>query len=567
MDIDEPQTAAAISVENSVAPIKKEFLIAREPSTAFGDDESAAKRESGMNRDRYNSNSKEIPDNKDKLCMRLSIGLECTFGEECKFSHDIEGFMDKKGPDLGRRCPVFESFGTCEYGLRCRFAQAHTTENYRQMVDEDKVALSEQEKKTFNHISKDLLIRMRKKQLDFPRTKDFERVWDALNGSNNEEEDEDIEDEDYTMRGGSAQKRQRVQTGTIDFRGKSYLAPLTTLGNLPFRRVCKGFGVDITCSEMALATNIVQGKQSELALLRRHESEDIFGVQLAGRRADVIGRATEFINSECNVDFIDLNLGCPVDLAFNKGSGSALLNQPRQMERIVRMMRHVSDCDITVKFRTGIKPGNNLAHKLVPKFERWGAVMGTLHGRSRQQRYTNYADWDYIAECRQATGQIPLFGGGDVLSWEDYWGHLETQKQCDGVMIGRGALIKPWIFREINERRVWDISANERLDILKDFARFGMEHWGTDTYGIANTRRFLLEWQSFLHRYVPAGILEVLPQKMNDRPPAYYGRNDLETLMASPSSKDWIKISELVLGPAPTDFTFTPKHKSNSYDN
>ncbi|KAJ2801782.1 tRNA-dihydrouridine(47) synthase [NAD(P)(+)]-like protein [Coemansia guatemalensis] len=566
MDIDEPQAVVTTSVGNSVAPIKKEFLVVREPSTAPSANESTEKRETGINRDRYGANSKELPAAKDKLCPRTSVGLECNYSGECKFTHDIESFMAKKGPDLGRRCPVFEAFGTCEYGLRCRFAQAHTTANYRQIVDEDKVALSEQEKKTFNHVSKDMLIRLRKKKVDFPRTRDFERVWEAMKGNNNVEEDGDIEEEDDTMRIDSAQKRQRIQTGTVDFRGKTYLGPLTTLGNLPFRRTCKGFGVDITCSEMALASNILQGKQSELALLRRHESEDIFGVQLAGRRADVIGRATEFISAECNVDFIDLNLGCPIELAYNKGSGSALLTQPWQMERIVRTIRYVSDCDITVKFRTGIKPGDNLAHKLIPKFERWGAVMGTLHGRSRQQRYTKYADWEYIARCRQATGQIPLFGGGDVLSWEDYWDHLETQKQCDGVMIGRGALIKPWIFREINERRVWDISANERLDILKDFARFGMEHWGTDAHGIATTRRYLLEWQSFLHRYVPAGILEVLPQKMNDRPPAYYGRNDLETLMASSSSKDWIKISEMVLGPAPDGFTFIPKHKSNSYD-
>ncbi|KAJ1884274.1 tRNA-dihydrouridine synthase 3, partial [Kickxella alabastrina] len=116
------------------------------------------------------------------------------------------------------------------------------------------------------------------------------------------------------------------------------------------------------------------------------------------------------------------------------------------------------------------------------------------------------------------------------------------------------------------ERRVWDISATERLDMLREFARFGMEHWGTDTQGIDNVRRYLLEWQSFLYRYIPAGILEVLPQKMNQRPPAFIGRNDLETLMGSEKSRDWIKISEMILGPVSDDFTFVPKHKSNSYE-
>lgn len=96
--------------------------------------------------------------------------------------------------------------------------------------------------------------------------------------------------------------------------------------------------------------------------------------------------------------------------------------------------------------------------------------------------------------------------------------------------------------------------------------RCGLEHWGTDQKGVETTRRFLLEWLSFLYRYIPVGLLEVLPQDMNQRPPSHMcGRNDLETLMLSKNSADWVKISEMLLGPVPDGFYFEAKHKANAY--
>ena len=100
--------------------------------------------------------------------------------------------------------------------------------------------------------------------------------------------------------------------------------------------------------------------------------------------------------------------------------------------------------------------------------------------------------------------------------------------------------------------------------MLKDFVRFGLMHWGSDQQGVDNTRRFLLEWLSFLHRYVPIGILEGgCPPHLNMRPPAHMcGRSDLETLFLSTHSHDWVKISEMLLGPVPEGFRFEPKHKA-----
>jgi len=353
------------------------------------------------------------------------------------------------------------------------------------------------------------------------------------------------------------------------------VAPLTTVGNLPFRRIMKQFGADITCGEMAVATNLLQGSPSEWALLKRHPSEDVFGIQLAGAHADQFTRVSEVIEKYADIDFVDMNLGCPLDLLCNRGAGAALMQRDKKLKGALLGMSQNLSCPITVKMRTGWNMKRPFAHELVPRIQSWntsglGAIM--IHGRSRLQRYKSDADWDYISQVGNSqledTPRVPIIGNGDIFSYSDYEEKvLAHDNLSKTAMIGRGALIKPWLPTEIKEKRDWDISATERLDILKDFVKHGLEHWGSDQQGINNTRRFLLEWLSFLCRYVPVGLLEVTPQKMNHRPPLYLqGRSDLETLFLSPHSSDWVKISEMLLGPVPDDFAFKPKHKSSSYE-
>ncbi|KAL7002621.1 tRNA-dihydrouridine(47) synthase [NAD(P)(+)] [Sarracenia purpurea var. burkii] len=140
----------------------------------------------------------------------------------------------------------------------------------------------------------------------------------------------------------------------IDFREKLYLAPLTTVGNLPFRRVCKVLGADVTCGEMAMCTNLLQGQASEWALLRRHSSEEFFGVQICGAYPDTVTRTVELINQECTVDFIDINMGCPIDIVVNKGAGSALLTKPMRMKSIIQAATATVDRPITIKVLNNI---------------------------------------------------------------------------------------------------------------------------------------------------------------------------------------------------------------------
>lgn len=137
----------------------------------------------------------------------------------------------------------------------------------------------------------------------------------------------------------------------FDFTGKLYLAPLTTTGNLPFRRICKGLGADVTVCEMAMATNLLQGQASEWALLRRHPSEDNFGIQVCGGYPDALARCAELLEENVGASFVDVNMGCPIDVVCSKGAGSALLTKPGKMEQIARAMSPVLSVPLTLKTR------------------------------------------------------------------------------------------------------------------------------------------------------------------------------------------------------------------------
>jgi len=553
------------------------------------------------------------------LCLGLIRNNKCPW-DDCKFNHDIATVLKDRPADIGEQCVIFEKFGSCPFGVNCRWGLSHidpeTGEN--KFRDGAPPADFDMGVKNSFRVQTQKALRSRRYPFFYERNTPPDKfqptlaLWGGqilpkppkvapLNVSKRDPDDViEAMTKEYEIRVAAAKKeydqtllefekkRAEAQSKTpfpkktrklIDFENKVYIAPLTTVGNLPFRRIMKKFGADITCSEMALCANILQGQASELALLKRHEDEDVFGVQLAGGFADQFSRCAELIEKEnLEVDFIDMNCGCPLDLVCDKGGGSAMMQKANKLKAAVIGMGNVFSGPITIKMRTGWDEKKPFAAKLTRQIQSWGlpniaAVM--VHGRSRTQRYSRLADYDYIGQVGAAMDRgakedmcrrIPLIPNGDVMSYVDF----EERKRAgvsNTAMLARGALIKPWLPTEIKERRHWDISATERLDMLKEFVNFGLEQWGSDKQGINTTRRFLLEWQSFLHRYIPVGCIAEgnVPQRMNERPPLFVGRSDLETLMASDNSADWVKLSELLLGKVDDDFKFEPKHKANSY--
>ena len=528
------------------------------PADAGGDHDDRDRKQSkrakkGMNKKRPRET--RTPDN-EKLCLFIIQGETCPHEGSCKFSHDVQEYIRTKPEDLTAidgGCPAYRIQGFCRYGICCRLASSHTTKDGSNLnTKKDHVVET-----TKNAIDRDVLTQLRKNQYKFtcPR---------------NPFQKKEMPD---AVRNLFAAPLPRDDRKSIDFRGKVYVAPLTTVGNLPFRRIMKHYGADITCGEMAVATCLLEGKHTEWSLVKRHVSEDVFGVQLAAGHPDQFVRAAEILERHVQMDFVDLNLGCPLDILCNKGAGAHLMLREKRLKDSLIGICNTLSVPVTIKMRTGWDGAKPIAHKLVPHIQSWG-IDGVatifIHGRSRLQRYSKEANWDYISQVGKSQSdefpKIPIVGNGDIFSYTDYEEKIDREGVEATAMLARGALIKPWLPTEIKERRHWDISATERMDILKDFVRFGLEHWGSDQQGVNITRRFLLEWLSFLCRYVPVALLERIPQAMNQRPPNHMvGRSDLETLFMSTCSYDWLKISEMLLGPIPEGFQFEPKHKANSY--
>lgn len=636
-----------------VAPIKKEFLVditaTSTPAAHAGDDEAEAagktdsqpaggrggkKTKGGQNHSRqFGSSRDEI-----QLCMSRAHVNEfapqtCKFGSKCKFEHDIRKYLkDGKRQDLetfNGVCPVFEVKGKCGGGWKCRFAGSHSTEIKHEDGRQELVLESKTEKDSeeqgddgvgaVNLVSVGDKITLRKKQFPLPKSDQYLK-W--LNQNSNEEADrgrehvgksEGDDEGGVSISNGIHDNRARYQEPPLKPSEKRriyygpetpVLAPLTTQGNLPYRRLCVSLGAQVTWSEMAMALPLLSGEKQEWALMKAHESEMVppkytpktivhdydnskdlkFGAQIAANKPWLALKTTEVLTSLApNLRAIDLNCGCPIDLVFRQGAGSALLDSHNKLEKILRGMNTVSgEVSITVKIRMGTKDKHPNAEKLCRRLVLGGeeareanegpagVAAITLHGRSRQQRYTRSADWEYIASCSSLVSKLkaeraevtdtvrepdardlsasvnsdglPYFcGNGDILSHVDFYNDLENSG-VDSCMIARGALIKPWIFEEIETKQYLDKSASERLRYIEQFVRNGLEYWGSDEIGVGTTRKFLLEWLSFSCRYVPIGLLEYLPPKFGDRPPAFKGRSDLETLLSSANYKDWIKI-------------------------
>ena len=223
------------------------------------------------------------------------------------------------------------------------------------------------------------------------------------------------------------------------------LAPMEDVTDLPFRRICRRLGADLVYSEFTSADGLVRGAAACLAKIRVADDERPVGIQLFGSEPGAMAEAAR-VAEAARPDLIDINLGCPVCTITDKGAGASLLRDVDKMERIAVAVVRATALPVTAKTRLGWDAKSIRIVEVARRLEGAGILALTLHARTRVQGRTGKADWPWIGEVKRAVG-IPVIGNGDVLTPADV-GRMFDETGCDAVMIGRGALANPWLFRE-----------------------------------------------------------------------------------------------------------------------
>ncbi|WP_129662120.1 tRNA dihydrouridine synthase DusB [Rothia uropygialis] len=242
-----------------------------------------------------------------------------------------------------------------------------------------------------------------------------------------------------------------LQLGHLTVDVPVVLAPMAGVTNRSFRRLCREYGGGLYVTEMVTARALAERRPESLRIIEHDEDEKIRSIQIYGVDAVNVGKAVRMVAEEGRADHIDLNFGCPVPKVTKNGGGSALPWKTDLFEAIVKTaVREASRADIpvTVKMRKGIDDEHITFLDAAKTARDAGVAAIALHGRTAAQHYSGQADWDSIAELREAIPDVPVLGNGDIWSAEDA-ARMVEQTGVDGVVIGRGCQGRPWLFGDL----------------------------------------------------------------------------------------------------------------------
>lgn len=289
--------------------------------------------------------------------------------------------------------------------------------------------------------------------------------------------------------------QQPLSFGGLTLSNRVLLAPLAGVSDVPFRRICRELGAGLTYVEMLAAVAVHRKNKRTLDMCKRHPSEDVLGVQVTGPSPEDVERAVRFLN-ELPFDTIDLNMGCSVRKVISGGSGSGILSEPERISATVRAAREATDRPLSVKTRLGISRDAISIEDTAHRVAREGVDLFTIHGRTRDEKYGAPADRAGIrrgltAARASATRPLATVGNGDLFDWESVRA-MREESGCDAVMISRGALGNPWIFREVLEERTVHPTIAEWGDVVLRHLDYQEEHYGDTELAAIMSRKHML---------------------------------------------------------------------------
>lgn len=236
-----------------------------------------------------------------------------------------------------------------------------------------------------------------------------------------------------------------MKIGNVELKNRIILAPMAGVSDLPFRLLCKRQGAAMTCMEMVSAKAILYNNKNTESLLEIHPEEECVSLQLFGSDSKIMAEIAKRIENR-PFSVLDINMGCPVPKIVNNNEGSALMKNPELVFEIVRAVSEAISKPVTVKIRKGFDENHVNAVEIAKAAEAGGAKAVAVHGRTREQFYSGFADRSIIKAVKEAV-KIPVIGNGDVASGADAKSMME-ETGCDAVMIGRAAQGNPFLFKE-----------------------------------------------------------------------------------------------------------------------
>lgn len=243
------------------------------------------------------------------------------------------------------------------------------------------------------------------------------------------------------------------------------LAPMASITNAPYRLVMKELGAGVVISELISATGMTFQGVKTLELCKYFEGERPVGLQIFGEDAKDLSEAAKMLQDQ-GVDFVDINLGCPVPKVVKKGAGSAMCRDPQNLYKVLKAVKDSIQIPLTIKIRTGWDANSINAIECVKAGYEAGVSWVAIHGRTRAQGYEGQANWDLISEVKKQA-PIPIIGNGDIVTAKQAVHRLQNSG-CDAIMIGRGALRNPFLFLEIKQEMGLPLTEEQKLYLKED---------------------------------------------------------------------------------------------------